>query len=419
MIPHKSRSHAEWSASATSRNVVCAGAIAMETLVEEDESEAAAWGTCAHEIAEQCLRNDAEPEVFRDQERKIGRFTFTVGDDMIDCVQTYVDYVSEEVKQERCQFWIELNLSLSSLKPALEAGGTGDFILYRPESKLLKIIDLKGGRGVVVKAEGNAQLRTYALGALLNFLHLNVEQVEVAIVQPRAQKEPSVERFHVADLLEWAAWLLERIETSATALKIFQNIGGNRVLFDEWAERWLKTGQCTFCRAKGICPKFRGEALASIPERARQWFEGENDAADLLALSNHPALASPEEIGHILDGLDALDGWINAIRERAHREAERGVAIPGYVLVDKIGRRAWLDGGETEQAVEALLGEKAWVKKLVSPAQAEKALGKKRINEIAGLWHSPVTGTNLVSAAKTTRPSVSSKPETYFEKVEN
>jgi hypothetical protein len=58
-----------------------------------------------------------------------------------------------------------------------------------------------------------------------------------------------------------------------------------------------------------------------------------------------------------------------------------------------------------------------------SLAQIEKALGAKRKPELAKLegvlWERPVRGTNLVSAAKTTRPAAKTKPQQFFEAVEN
>lgn len=428
--PHAQRSHATFAASATARNVVCAGAIAMETLIDEDESEAAAWGTACHEWAELCLKNDVDMESFRDQVKKIGRFEIDCDEEMIDCGQTYVDYVTEEIAREECLFWFEERLSLADLKPALDSGGTGDAIIYRKKSRLLKIIDLKGGRGVVVDVEGNPQARSYALGAVLKFLHLDIERIEATIVQPRAPHKDGIirsETFHLADLLEWSGWLLKKNALCAEALAEFERIDGNRVKFDEWAARWLVTGQCTFCRARGICPKFRGEAMAALPKRAQQWFEEEtDDGAEVLA--NHPATASPEELSRILDKLDALEGWVKAVRERAHRTAERGVAIPEYGLVDKIGNRAFIEKDEAKLARELRLvlnlGDEMYApRKIKSVAQIEKTLGSARKKEFAGLekklWERPVRGTNLVRLDKTTREPAASKPEQHFEKVEN
>ena len=54
-------------------------------------------------------------------------------------------------------------------------------------------------------------------------------------------------------------------------------------------------------------------------------------------------------------------------------------------------------------------------RKLRSVAQLEKVLGAKRKGLIEHLWERPITGTNLVSQAKSTRPATKSKVETFFE----
>ena len=58
-------------------------------------------------------------------------------------------------------------------------------------------------------------------------------------------------------------------------------------------------------------------------------------------LTNSVPAISPEELSHILDGLDMLEDWAKAVRAAAHTLAENGTQIPGYQLVEKIGNRKW------------------------------------------------------------------------------
>ena len=120
-----------------------------------------------------------------------------------------------------------------------------------------------------------------------------------------------------------------------------------------------------------------------------------------------------------LDGLDMLEDWIKSLRGHAHAQAERGVMIPGYQLVDKIGNRAWKDEVKASEKLAALgfTEKQLHVSKFVSPAQADKLLGKRK-EEIADLWEKPVKGTNLASCAKSTRPPAKNKIEAHFEPVE-
>ena len=364
---HRTRAHAQWSASATSRNCQCPGAIAMSSLCEDVEREAAAWGTACHQISERVLRHllfsDSadvlEANSFIDSVENSGKFVFVVDEEMANTAQTYVDYCIDRIRGyqsdtgENPRRWVEHRLSLALLNPPLEAGGTADFVIYFPKWKLLEVVDLKGGRGVTVDVVGNPQGRSYAIGAILSLPGLDVERVKVTIVQPRVGDGlPKSDEFHVADLYDWTHDLLGYMTRAKLALDTFP-ADLNGVKFDEWAGLHLNPGQCTFCAAKPICPALRKKALAAMPALARQWHE-DVTLATPPTLSNLARLGSPEEIAHDLDGFDELEGWISARRAYAHAQAENGVEIPGYQLVEKIGNRRWADDVKATEALSAL-----------------------------------------------------------------
>jgi hypothetical protein len=391
-VAHHTRSHAQWAASATARNVTCAGAIAMETMCEDKETEAAAWGTCAHQISERCLRNDYQADKYLDTVEKSGKFSFTVDEEMANCSQVYVDYCRDRLAEYRAatgqdaQFWIEQKLTLASLNPPLKAGGTGDFGMHFPLWRMLEIVDLKGGRGV-------------------------------------GDGKPTWEDIHVADLIDWSVDLLSKMNVSKLALDAFEALNGSRIAFDAWAENWLTTGACVFCPAEGICPKRRKEALSVMGDTAKKWFEEPTTDAPLV-VGNAPEIASPEELAHWLDGLEALEAWIKGVRGYAHNAAERGVQIPGWVIVDKIGNRAWMEKDEMKLAAAlkaklTLTDDQVFERSVRSVAQIEKVLGAKRKADLSALekelWEKPVKDTNLVSAGKTTRPAAKGLTERHHE----
>ena len=425
--PHHARKHARWSASSTARNVNCPGAIALGETCADRETEAAAWGTCAHQIAERCLLRSGDDAIaWLGQTEKYGKFEFVVDEEMVNTAQVYVDYCYGRLTEYReatgfdPQYWIEERLSFDALNPALDAGGTADFVIYFPLWRLLEIVDLKGGRGVTVDVKGNPQGRSYGIGAMLTLKIDDVDLVQVTIVQPRVGNgEPKSETFHVSELLDWTVDLLDHIARAAQALDEFKTLGGNRVAFDEWADRWLRTGQCGFCPAQAICPKRRAEALSAMPKLAAKWFE-EPDAP-MPDLSNSPKLASPEELARWLDGFEAIEAWIKSVRGHAHAEAERGVALPGWQLVDKIGFRAWKDEAAARERLTALglTSEQMLEEKFKSPAAIEKVLGAKRKAEIEPLVERPIRGTNLVAVNKTTRPAAQSRTERFNETLES
>lgn len=396
------KSHATWSASATARNWACPGALALcAKAPQQPESEAAAWGTACHTVSEDCLREGRDPAEWIGRVVRTKEHAIEVDEEMADTARFYVDYVLDRGGR----LTVEQRFSLAGLNPPFDAGGTADAVVYRADDRALEVIDLKGGRGVVVEAEGNKQLRTYALGAMLANPGREIDTVTVTIVQPRAGRDAvRSETFHVADLVEWTADLLDAMKASAAAMAAYATVTGG-VSMDEWSEANLRAGEhCRFCPARAICPAQEKAAL----EAAGVWF----DDIDEPRLRNAPDELDPYRLARVLDAAGMIEDWLNAVRALAHNLAEAGTEIPGYILVEKIGRRRWKDEAAAEVAFAQaeLPDDITHETKLRSIAQIEKALGAKRKRELEGLLSTltekPVTGRNLVRADKTTRPAV-------------
>lgn len=408
MAEHAERSHATWSASATERNWNCAGALALTQDLPETTSEAADWGTAAHQLSEKCFATGSDASDFLGTTEKGKKYEFEVDDEMAETAQTYVDYCRGRQAEYKTAtgknaiIFVEERFSLMGLNPPFDAGGTSDFVLWFPEWEMIEVVDLKGGRGVVVEVRGNKQAITYGLGVVLKHQNYKPKTVKVTIVQPRApHKDGRVrsDEFTTGDLIEWTSELLERMHMSKEALDAKATMPPAT-----WAVKYLAPGNwCgkTFCKAAGFCPALEQRAL----DAAGVWF----DDLDQPRISNSPDAMSPEKLAQTLDMLDMLTDWVNAVRAYAHGQAESGVAIPGYQLVEKIGNRAWkADDPEIVAALEAkgIPHQHLWQEpKLKSPAMIEKTIGAKRKGEIADLVERPVRGTNLVSSANTTRPA--------------
>jgi hypothetical protein len=402
---HAERDHATWSASASSRNFKCPGALALTMNLPETTSEAADWGTCCHQISERCLRDGGDADRFIGTTEKGKKYSFEVDEEMAETAQVYVDYVRSVYGTGKL-FWIEQRFSLADLNPPFDAGGTGDAVVYLPAEKRLEIVDLKGGRGVVVAAKGNPQLRTYALGAMLANKGLDVEKVTVTIVQPRAaHKDGRIrsETFHVVDLLEWTADMMGAMRASALALE-----RKNAMPLSAWASEYLSPGDhCrdTFCKAAATCPALAQRAL----DAAGVFFEPVNDEP---RLANAPDSGSPEERAKRLDMLDMIEDWIKQVRAHEHRLAELGQPAPGYGLVEKTGREKWADDADEkvrEIVKKAGLAEDKWLNpgKLRTPKQVRDAIKKAKIDaDLSGLSVTPSGGTNLVRLDTTSRAVV-------------
>jgi hypothetical protein len=415
---HAHRAHATWSASASGRLWGCPGSLtlAATSTVGDVESEAAAWGTACHEVSEDCLRTGKQAEEW------IGRFVVTkshrieVDEELAETAQVYVDYVREA--SQAGALWIEQRFSLAALNPPFDAGGTADAVVYDAEARTLEVIDLKGGRGVRVEARENKQARTYALGAFLANPGLDVEWVKSTIVQPRmAHPDGRIrsETIHVADLIDWTGELREAWARAAQAQYGFNEYGG--VDKTPWADAYLSPGDhCKFCPAAGFCP-----ALASRAEaEARRFFRDESGVEQ----ANTPDRLAPEEVARILDNADMIQDWLNSVRAYAHRQAEGGVVIPNYRLVEKHGREAWRDGADEQ--VRAALGfldlpESQYLNapKLRTPKQVRKALAPEHVKLIEGLSITPTVGTSLVRQDKTVREPVTPAAHKFFTSIED
>lgn len=416
MNDHASRTHAKWSASATARRVHCLGSLTLEALVPEPkESIHAARGTACHTIAEKCLTTGADAisflgEIIATKDHKI-----EIDEELANSAQVYVDYVRSRMAEYKAEtgddaiLLVEQAFDLGPLGTPFEAGGTGDAVLYFRLWKLLENVDLKNGQGYV-SAKNNMQLRSYAVGALLANPDRDIDYVQSTIVQPRIIGGEPVreEKLPVADLIDWTADLLKKMRLAKQAEDEFAAAKDNSVLFDEWAEKWLTPGNCTFCKREGDCPTLRKRAQAV----AEVWF----DDLDQPRIGNLPGEMSPEKMNATLNMLPMLEDWVKAVRALAHSMAEQGVEFEDHMLVDKIGNRKWAD--DTAPLVTAM--QEANVDpfaepKLLSPAQLEKLLGSKRKALIEPFVVREVTGTNLVSRAKTTRPAAQTTAAKYFQ----
>lgn len=416
MADHGVRDHATWSASASDRLWGCPGSLALNMTAPADkESFAAAWGTACHQVSEKCLRSSTAAIDYLDTIEKTKSHSIEVDEEVCETAQVYVDYVRDVAKGK--ELLIEQKFSLADLDPPFDAGGTGDAVILSPSEGLIEIVDLKGGRGVVVEVVDNKQLRTYALGALM----ANPgpwKRVKVTIVQPRAPHRDGrirSEEFHVADLIDWTQDLMAAMHKAKEACEWL----GTPDMGDALLEfGFLSAGDhCTFCRSAPTCPAIERRAL----EVAQTHFTPQNKLAEPPA----PDTLSTEQLVRVLDNADMIQGWLNAVRAYAQDRAESGYEIrhgdSEYVLTEKRGRRAWIEEDEktlidrlceaTGESVLEFYNEP----KLMSPAQVEKALGSKRKGEIADLWDTKSSGYNLVRADKTTRAAAVAPAQKFFQ----
>ena len=411
MADHGARDHAEWSASASDRRWACPGSLALEAGLPDREGSAAAWGTACHQVCDKALKQNRDAIDFLDTVEKTKAHVFEVDEEMVECAQTFIDYVRQ--RAEDGEMLVEQKFSLDSLDPPFEAGGTGDVVILHPAESLIEVVDLKTGMKIV-EAPGSRQLRTYGLGAVLANKG-KWRRVKTTIVQPRAAHRDGPIRsdeLDIVDLFDWTVDLRLAMQDAADAV-----FDAKRLSQSEWAARHLSAGDhCTFCKAAPTCPALQAKSL----EVAQTFFHTDGAAQKPPA----PETLDMAQIVRVLDAADMVTGWLNAVRAYAQEQAERGYPVTDgeheYVLTPKQARRKWNVEGDDPVAIALsdLTGELPddfFTRKIMSPAQAEKFLGKKRAKEIEHLWVKESSGFNLTRSDKTTRPAVDAPYKQFFQ----
>lgn len=350
------RTHAILSASGSKRWLTCTPSAQLEQQFPENESEYAAEGTFAHALAElrlsRAVANTIRPSIYKKKLEELEK-NLLYSASMAEYIEQYVTFVAEKFTEAKknCPdtlILLEQKLDFSEWVP--DGFGTGDVIII--SDGVLEIIDLKYGQGVPVSAEGNTQMRLYALGAINQFgLLYDFDCIRMTIVQPRLDSISS-EDVSVTELLEWG----DRVVKPA-AKKAIAGEG-----------EFVPGDHCQFCRAKAQC---RARAEANL-EMAKYDFQ-------------EPPILSNDEIAEILFKAEELQKWAKDVQEYALDQAlNHGIKFPGWKLVEGRSNRKYID----EQAVAEKLKAEGYEDDVIyAPRQIwgisemEKRLGKKLFAE--------------------------------------
>ena len=363
-------SHAILSASASHRWLMCPPSVRLcEQFPGDGGSEFAAEGAEVHELCEYKLKSalgmPAEPPV---------PHLLRYSEEMEECASGYAAHVLSLVEKAKqtCKdpgVLIEQRVDFSEWVP--EGFGTADCIIVADGT--LRTVDYKHGLGVLVEAEGNPQMKCYALGALGLFDALyDIDTISMTIYQPRRENISSWE-ISRDDLLQWAENTLKPVAALAFA-------GKGEFCAGEW---------CGFCKARHTC---RARAEAN------------------LMLAKHefklPDLLEDTEIEVALAKADELAAWVADIREYALQRALSGKVWHGWKLVEGRAVRKYRNEDEVVRAVcEA--GFDPFEKKVLGITAMQKLLGKARFDELlSGLITKP-KGKPTLAPDSDKRPAVS------------
>lgn len=384
--------HAKLGASSSHRWMECPGSIRLTKDVSDTSSVFAIEGSAAHEVAALCLQEQTKAVDYIGTTVEIQKTKVIVTEEMAEHIQTYVDCVMADVGNGD-EFYVEQRFSLEEVYPGMF--GTSDAVVLSPRNRTLRVYDFKYGQGIAVEVERNPQMMYYGVGSALKFK--GFENVELVVVQPRAPHKDGPVRRWQTDILD----LMDFISDLQIAAQKTED-----------PDAALRAGEhCKFCPAKAFCPELRNmSARAAMVEFTPQ---GANTPPA-------PNFLTPEQINEILKHAKVVEMWIDAVREYAHQALVNGGTIPGWKLVRKRANRIWLD--EMEAAVTlsnaGLSEDRIYTKKIISPAQAEKALGKKAESLIEPLVARGVSSGTTLASEDDPRPAVAAGADQEFAPVE-
>ena len=330
----------------------CAGSVNAQKPYPREENIYAANGTAAHIVAEKCLKQGSDAEKFLGKKITVADWEFEVDREMVVGVQMYLDVVRKDAKEMKCKkIHIEKRLDMSRVHP--DIFGTSDVVLHT--KKLLKVFDLKYGRGVVEVRE-NPQPLLYGVGALLEFdKNKEVEEIEMIIVQPRTTnpiRRWTVTRKYMNDFAKVA-----RAAALATD--------------DPDAPRTPGEKQCQWCSHKPHCPEVEAFAL----EKAMAEFDDDDD----LVVPEVEDMGD-NTLAEVLHWSAFIKSYLNAVEAKALKMLERGEEVDGFKLVDKRPVRSWKDSDKAIKALKRTYGLRSedlyHPGAMLSPPQMEKLLTK-------------------------------------------
>ncbi len=340
------RTHSILSPSGSDKWLHCTPSARLELEFEETESEAAKEGTAAHALCEHKLKKALHMR----SERPVSKYD---SDEMEEYSDAYVDYVIEQyVKaKESCPdpiVLIEQYLDFSCYVP--DGFGTGDCIIVSDDR--LHVVDFKYGKGILVEAEDNPQMKLYALGALELYDALyDIREVSMTIFQPR-RENISTWTIPVEELKEWA-----KNELKPRARMAYD--GEGEYIPGEW---------CTFCKAAVRCRARAEEKLKLAQSEFRL-----------------PPLLTDAEIGEILSVLPDFTKWAKDIMAYATDAAvNHGMQWYGFKVVEGRSVRKYRDEEKVAEAAKEAGYTDIYRKSLINLTEMEKLMGKAKFNEVLG-----------------------------------
>jgi hypothetical protein len=344
--------------STAKRVIACPGSVRLvQQMPPRPSSRYADEGTLCHSIMEGVLAHEGQPEEFIGQ--TLGGVSVTA-----ELIETKIRPALEALDLidpgREMTYECEARVGFGDALPGVF--GSADLVGRIGSTAI--VLDWKFGDGVDVAVEENPQAMFYAAAAMrtpkVAWAFKDATSIDCIIVQPTASTPIKCWR------------------TTPDRIRAFERQLFAAVKEALGPEPSMQTGDhCRWCAAKPVCPLLTGAV----------------DRAMKTSLQNIDAA----RLGEMLEQAPLIENYLAEVRALAQHMLEEGVPVPGFKLVPKRATRQWVDADKAQAALAALGLEEMELTetKLVSPAQAEKALKKRKLALPGELVVAVSTGSTL------------------------
>lgn len=361
MPPEK---HALLSASSAYRWLVCTAAPRFEEGLPESTSTYAEEGSLAHAIAELKVLKKFTVMSSRSYTTRFNKLKKEplYDPEMDKTTDLYMEHLLEQAMTYNSTPTVAAEVKVDFSEYVPEGFGTCDCVMIGGDT--LCITDYKHGKGVPVSAEGNPQMRLYALGALKRYAPIfgdAIKKVRMNIDQPRLSSYSS-DTITVEELRAWGDSI------KPTAQKAFSGLG-----------EFIPGEHCRFCRGRAQC-----RARANINTALEDFKDCVLPGKPVLDDLTH--ILTDAEIGDLLIRGKELVAWYKDLEEYATKALLDGKPIEGWKLVAGRSVRTFTDQDAAVQAVIDAGYDEALVydRKPKTLSELEKLMGKKEFAEKIG-----------------------------------
>lgn len=356
--------HSNLSPSKRVRWANCPGSIREEAKYPPKPSgPAAVDGTHTHSLLEKCIKE------FSDASKYIGAVIsdhdgdFTVDADRAERVQMALNYIESQTGPD------DIVLSESRVDPMSLVGrgdmaGTVDIRIIYDKGDAVELIDYKDGMNAT---DAREQLEQYAVGVVAEMQNrgqLAPMHIKMTVIQPKLRFKGlsgiTSTTITLGELMQIRDKMI--LEAAATDAPDAPLVAGDK--------------QCKYCAHAGACTALSGKALndAGIAFAAID--------VTTQAAAKEPTQMTDQQLREIIESAPLLRQMIEGAEAEALRRLESGKTIEGIKAVRGRGSRAWAVDDDEQMAEKlkkmGLPKDVIWTSKLISVAQAEKAIWTKK-----------------------------------------